>query len=197
MQIKTGIFGGSFNPIHIGHLALANYVCEFCGLDELWFLVSPQNPLKAGQDLLPDELRLSWVEKAIEEYPKFKACDIEFRLSKPSYTIHTLDTLKQAYPNRDFYLLVGGDNWKMIDRWYEYKRLIRENHLLVYPRPESAIDTDTLPANVQIVQAPQMEISSTFIRQSLRAGKDIRFFLPAVLWQEAMDIFNQNTFSAM
>ena len=196
MQTKTGIFGGSFNPIHIGHLALANYVCEFCGLDELWFLVSPQNPLKTGQDLLPDELRLSWVKKAIEGYNKFNVCDIEFHLPKPSYTIHTLDALREIHPDRDFYLLVGGDNWAVFDHWREHERLVRENHLLVYPRPDSTINPDTLPANVQLIQAPQMEISSTFIRQSLRAGKDIQFFLPANIRQEALQTFNQLLSSA-
>lgn len=185
MKRATGLFGGSFNPIHIGHLALANYLCEFAGLDEVWFLVSPLNPLKQHHDLLPDEVRLSMVEKAIGDYPRFRASDFEFHLPRPSYTIHTLDALKQAYPDREFHLLIGGDNWALFDRWYEHERLIRENPILIYPRRDSHISTDSLPDHVRLVDAPLLDISSTFIRRSLAAGKDVRFFLPESIRSEA------------
>jgi cytidyltransferase-related domain len=111
MKIKTGIFGGTFNPIHIGHLALANYICEFEALDELWFLVTPQNPLRKGSKFLDDNKRLELVKLAIEGYPKFVASDFEFHLPKPSYSIDTIDELKKAYPDREFVLVIGADNW--------------------------------------------------------------------------------------
>lgn len=109
-KLKTGIFSGSFNPIHIGHLALANYLCEFGEVDEVWFVVSPHNPLKKPADLWPDELRLRLVQLAIGDYPYFHASDFEFHLPRPSYTIHTLDCLKKAYPDREFHLIIGSDN---------------------------------------------------------------------------------------
>lgn len=178
---RTGIFSGSFNPVHIGHLALANYLCEYEGLDEVWFLVSPRNPLKEKDELMDDAFRLKLVQLAISGYPKFKASDIEFSLPCPSYTIHTLDKLKACHPNREFYLIIGSDNWQLFPRWYQSERIIAENHLLVYPRPGYPISSDSLPANVRMVSSPVFEISSTFIRQALEEGKDVRYFLhPAV-----------------
>lgn len=174
---KTGIFSGSFNPIHIGHLALANYLCEFEGLDELWFLVSPQNPLKEQTDLWPDELRLKLVQLSIEGYPKFHASDVEFHLPRPSYTIDTLDKLKESYPEREFILIIGSDNWMLFHKWREPERIIAENKLLIYPRPGFAINPDDLPETARLVHAPIFDISSTFIRQALNDGKDIRYFL--------------------
>lgn len=184
MRIKTGIFGGSFNPIHIGHLALANYLCEYQGIHELWFMVSPQNPLKQDQALLDDQQRLKLVEIAIKGYDRFHASDFEFHLPKPSYTIHTLDALKAAYPEREFILLIGADNWQDFHRWKEHERLVAENKLIVYPRPGIIIEPAGLPANVQLIPAPQLEISSTFIRDALKEGKDIRYFLHPDVYKE-------------
>ena len=180
---KTGIFSGSFNPIHIGHLALANYLCEFEGLDELWFLISPQNPLKEQTDLWPDELRLKLVQLSIEGYPKFQASDFEFHLPRPSYTIDTLDKLKTSYPDREFFLIIGSDNWTLFDKWREPERIIAENNLLIYPRPGFTINKGELPETVRLVQSPTFEISSTFIRQALAEGKDMRYFMHPAAYQ--------------
>lgn len=179
--MDIGIFSGSFNPVHIGHLALANYLCEYEGLDEVWFMVSPHNPLKAEDSLLDDEFRLKLVRLAVAGYPKFRASDFEFRLPRPSYTVHTLDQLKLAYPQDTFHLIIGSDNWALFPRWYQSERIIAENHILVYPRPGYAVDGDMLPSNVRLASSPTFEISSTFIRRALAEGRDVRYFLhPAV-----------------
>jgi len=181
MKIKTGIFGGTFNPIHIGHLALANYICEYETLDELWFLVTPQNPLRQGSDFLDDNIRLELVKLAIEGYPKFVASDFEFHLPKPSYSIDTLDELKKAYPEREFILVIGADNWLIFDRWKEHQRIIDENQIWIYPRPGSVVDKTTLPPSVKLTNVPEIDICSTFIRDGLKSRKDIRYFMhPAV-----------------
>lgn len=177
MPVRTAIFGGSFNPIHIGHLALANYLCEYGWVDEVWFMVSPQNPFKQQQELMDDQTRLQLVEAAVAEYPHFHASDFEFGLPRPSYTVNTLARLAEAYPERDFYLIIGADNWTAFDRWKSPEEILQKYHLLVYPRPGYAINPDSLPENVQAVDSPLLEISSTFIRNSLATGKDIRYFL--------------------
>ena len=176
-KLKTGIFSGSFNPIHIGHLALANYLCEFEGLDELWFMVSPQNPLKKQTELWSDELRLQLVQLSIKGYAKFRASDFEFNLPRPSYTSHTLDRLKACYPEREFTLIIGADNWAVFNQWRDHERIIAENQLLIYPRPGFTTEIETLPATVRLVQSPTFDISSTFIRKSLAAKKDVQYFM--------------------
>ena len=129
--MNIGIFSGSFNPIHIGHLALANYLCEYGDLDEVWFMVTPHNPLKEENELMDDKLRLKLVQLATEGYPKFRASDFEFHLPRPSYTVHTLDALKRTYPQHTFHLVIGSDNWRLFHRWYKSERILAENHLLV------------------------------------------------------------------
>ncbi|WP_300764969.1 nicotinate (nicotinamide) nucleotide adenylyltransferase [uncultured Bacteroides sp.] len=179
-KLRTGIFGGSFNPIHIGHLALGNYLCENGYVDELWFLVSPQNPFKQNQSLLDDSIRLRLVQEATKGYPKFYASDFEFNLPKPSYTINTLIKLSETYPDRDFYLIIGADNWAAFDRWKSPEAIISKFHVLVYPRLGYEIP-DSLPQNVEAIDSPLIEVSSTFIRESISQGKDVRYFLhPAV-----------------
>lgn len=183
MKARTGIFGGSFNPIHTGHLALANYLCEFEGLDEVWFMVSPQNPHKEEKGLLPENTRLELVEAAIGDYPRFKASGFEFSLPRPSYTVHTLQKLREAYPERSFELIIGSDNWLSFHRWKEAAQILAATRILVYPRPGFPVDRTTLPASVQVVDAPLLDISSTFIREAMAEGKDVRFFLHPQVWK--------------
>ena len=180
---KVGIFGGSYNPIHIGHLALANYLCEYGDLDEVWFMVSPQNPFKLNDKLWDDNLRLELVRLAVEDYPKLHASDFEFHLPRPSYTIHTLDALKEAYPDHEFTLIIGADNWQSFPRWKSPEEIIARHRLLVYPRPGYEIDETALPPSVQKVDTPLIEVSSTFIRESLAQGKDVRYFLHPKVWE--------------
>ncbi|WP_304959965.1 nicotinate (nicotinamide) nucleotide adenylyltransferase, partial [uncultured Parabacteroides sp.] len=131
---KTGIYSGSFNPVHIGHLALANWLCEFTELDEIWFLITPHNPLKEKEELIDDRLRYELVKKSIAGYPKFKVSDIEFSLPQPTYTIDTLRTLDRLYPEREFYFIMGADNWTSISRWKESETIIANYQILIYPR---------------------------------------------------------------
>lgn len=178
---KVALYLGSFNPVHIGHLALANYVCEYGGIDELWFVVSPHNPFKKEDGLMDDDLRLELVRLAVRDYPRFQVCDAEFHLTRPSYTIHTLDYLRGQYPEVEFSLLIGSDNWEMFPHWYQAERIMSEYSVLIYPRPEYPIDASALPANVSLVEAPLLEVSSSFIRQAMQEGRDVRFFMhPAV-----------------
>ena len=177
-QMNIGIFSGSFNPVHIGHLALANYLCEYEGLDQVWFMVSPRNPLKEADELMDDSLRLKLVQLAVEGYPKFRASDFEFRLPRPSYTVHTLDELRRAYPQHVFHLIIGSDNWLSFPRWYESEKILAENQILVYPRPGYPVEEgEALRGRVRVTSSPILDISATFIRQSMEEGKDVRYFL--------------------
>jgi len=183
MKKRIALYGGSFNPIHIGHLALANYLCEWGEVDEVWFLISPQNPLKIIRDLLPEELRLDLVRAAIADYPRFKASDFEFHLPKPSFTYRTLKELKKEYPDFEFILLMGADNWLIINQWRNYKEIIAENRILIYPRLGYSINKSALPSTVRLIDAPVFEFSSSAIREALREGKDLRFFLPPSVYE--------------
>lgn len=174
---KVGIFGGSFNPIHTGHIALAKSLCEKAGLDEVWFMVSPMNPFKkTATDLLDDHLRLEMVEKALEKEPQLKACDYEFRLPKPSYTWHTLQAISQEFTDVEFTLLIGGDNWAAFDKWYHHEDILAHYPIVVYPRQGSSVGK--VPEGVTIVETPLLNISSTEIRQRIKEGKSIEGMVP-------------------
>ena len=179
----TGLYFGSFNPIHNGHLMLANYLVENSGLDALWFVISPQNPFKTKESLLPDYQRLELVNRAIEGYKKFSACDIEFSMPKPSYTIDTLTYLGEKYPKREFALIMGTDNLDRLDRWKNYEQIINNHQIIVFPRNGSDGGALRSHPNIKIVDTPIIEVSSTFIRESIRAGKDVRFFMPEKVFE--------------
>ena len=176
-MIKTGIFPGSFNPVHVGHLALANYIAEFENYDEIWFLITPQNPAKGEEDLIPQELRLELVESAIQGYEKFKTCTIEWDLPRPIYTVNTLQKLRITHPDRVFELIIGADNWNTFHRWKDYQIILKNFNVVIYPR-KGFDNANYDHPNVSYCHAPMIEVSSSFIRQSLKENKDIRFFLP-------------------
>lgn len=176
--IRTGIYGGSFNPIHNGHLAIAREIRRRAALDEVWLMVSPQNPLKQVSDLLPDEQRLDMTRRAVEGEEGLVACDFEFHLPRPSYTWHTLTALSRDFPNREFVLLIGADNWAVFDRWYRGEDIVRQYEVVIYPREGSPVDAGTLPPNVRLVETPLHDVSSTQVRQLIREGRDISPLVP-------------------
>ena len=190
-MLKVGIFGGSFNPVHTGHIALAKSLCEKARLDEVWFMVSPQNPFKAhATDLLDDRLRLEMVQKALESEPRLKACDYEFRLPKPSYTWNTLQALTEDYPDTEFTLLIGGDNWAAFDKWFRHDDILSRYPIVVYPRRGSNVGE--VPEGVSVVETPLLDISSTEIRQRIREGKSIKGMVPLSVEPLATAYYTKN-----
>lgn len=187
---RIGIFSGSFNPVHIGHLAVANWLCEYADLDEIWFLITPHNPLKNKDELMDNQLRYKLVEASIVGYSKFKVSDFEFNLPQPTYTIHTLRALQQVYPEYLFSFIMGADNWSRIGRWKDSHTLLSNYPILIYPRKGYQIDIPAHYPHIHAVDAPQIEISSTFIRQALDEGKDIRFFLPEAIRNTSFPLHN-------
>ncbi len=181
--MKIGLYFGTFNPVHIGHLAIANYMVEFTEIQQLWFIISPQNPFKEEKNLLKDYHRLQLVRRAIEDDPRFRASAVEFNLPRPSYTIDTLVYLQEEHPGDEFFLIMGADNLESIHKWKNYEMLLGNYGILVYPRPGYEIKREELPPRMQVVNAPLMEISASFIRKAIEDGKDIRHFLPAKAYQ--------------
>ena len=174
-KIHTAIFGGSFDPVHCGHVALARAVRDSGLADEVWFLVTPLNPHKQGNNLTDEVQRLAMVRLAIADDACIEASDFEFHLPRPSYTINTLDALEKAFPGREFLLLMGADNWQKIDRWYKGDEIVSRFGIIVYPRGNE--EAPALPATVKWLQAPLFDISSTEIRNAIAAGGDVSQWL--------------------
>jgi nicotinate-nucleotide adenylyltransferase len=186
---KIGLYFGSFNPVHIGHMAIAGYMTEFTDLDQIWFVVSPHNPLKKKESLLSDHHRLYMVQLAIGDNDRLKASDIEFRLALPSYTIDTLTYLKEKYSNNEFCMVMGEDNLNTLHKWKNAGELVKKYPIYVYPRRDSSKPSSLLldqllsDAEIHTVNAPLMEISGTFIRKGIKDGRDLSYFLPAAVWK--------------
>jgi len=186
---KIGLYFGSFNPVHIGHIAIAGYMTEFTDIDQVWYVVSPHNPLKKKETLLADHQRLYMTQLAIGDNDRLKASDIEFKLPVPSYTIDTLTYLKEKYPKNEFCLIMGEDNLYTLHKWKNADKLIKKYTFYVYPRPQSVkpashlLDQILSAACIHTVKAPLMDISGTFIRDGIKAGKDMSYFLPAAVWK--------------
>ena len=182
--MKVGLFFGTFNPIHSGHMIIANYMAEFSDLDEIWFVVTPQSPFKQKNSMLSDHHRLAIANIAVEKYPKLKTSDIEFKLPQPNYTINTLLYIEEKFPEHQFCLIMGEDNLKGFHKWKNFETILQNYELYVYPRiSDGKVESEFLKhPNVHSVEAPIVQISSTFIRKSIKSKKDIRTMLPANVW---------------
>ena len=182
---KIGLYFGTFNPIHIGHLIIANHMVEFSDLDEVWFVVTPHNPHKKKNTLLEDHHRLAMVRIAVDEYPKLQASNVEFDLPQPNYTVNTLAYLEEKYPKNNFCLIMGEDNLKSLHKWKNYEVILERYSIYVYPRiSEGKVETQfENHENIKKVAAPIIELSSTFIRQGIKDGKNIRPMLSADVWK--------------
>lgn len=182
--MNIGLYFGTFNPIHVGHMIIANHIAEFSDLDQVWMVVTPHNPLKKKETLLDDYKRLELVFLATEDYPKIKPSDIEFKLPQPNYTTHTLAHLKDKFPQHTFSLIMGEDNLKSLHKWKNYEYLMANHQIYVYPRISHAagdLNFSNHP-NVHLIDAPVVEISSTFIRECITNGKNVRPLVPEKVW---------------
>ncbi len=180
--MKTGLYFGSFNPVHIGHMAIANYMVEFTDLDQLWFLVSPQNPFKKRHTLLDDHHRLEMVRRAIEGDERFRESDIEFKMPRPSYTIDTLAYLSEKQASNEYVLIMGSDSLPGFLKWKNADQIVRNYPRYIYPRQDYPVDVKE-HRNIRIVEAPRIEISASMIRKGIQEGKDMRHFLPPGVWK--------------
>lgn len=180
--MHIGLYFGSFNPIHLGHLIIANHVVEYTDVDKVWFVVSPHNPLKDSQSLLNEYDRLHLVNLAIEDNPKFRSSNIEFQLPRPSYTIDTLTYLTEKFPLEKFSVIMGSDGFQNIHRWKNHEQLTTQYDFIVYDRKGFEI-TETHGAKITSLKAPVLEISSTFIREQIKARKSIRYLVPDAVGQ--------------
>ncbi|MFV8358119.1 nicotinate (nicotinamide) nucleotide adenylyltransferase [Flavobacterium sp. XS1P32] len=179
--MKIGLYFGTFNPIHVGHLIIANHMAEHSDLDQVWMVVTPHNPLKKKSTLLDDYHRLQMVHLATEDFPKIKPSDIEFKLAQPNYTVNTLAHLEDKYPNYEFSLIMGEDNLKSLHKWKNYAVILKRHDIYVYPRissEEENLEFKNHP-KIHLIDAPVVEISATFIRDNIKKGKNIQPLLPA------------------
>ncbi|HEU4496564.1 MAG TPA: nicotinate (nicotinamide) nucleotide adenylyltransferase [Flavobacterium sp.] len=187
--MKVGLYFGTFNPIHIGHLIIANHMAEFSDLKQIWMVVTPHNPLKKKSALLDDSHRLQMVFLAAEDYPKLRPCDIEFKLPQPNFTVNTLAYLQEKFPEKEFSLIMGEDNLNSIHKWKNYEVILQNHEIYVYPRiSKEAISHESASyqqsgARIYFIDAPVIEISSTKIRESIRLGKNVRPLLPEKVWK--------------
>lgn len=186
---RVALFGGSFNPIHNGHIAIARAVLRSNYADEVWLLVSPQNPLKSQRELCPEQVRLKIAQLALQDEQGIKVSDFEFTLSRPSYTWNTLQLLNKKYPYITFSLLVGGDNWINFNQWAHNQDILKYYKLVVYPRPENPINAADLPANVSLLNAPLYPYSSTDVRKCVKEGKSIESMVPKRIEQLVLDSY--------
>ena len=185
--LNTGLFFGSFNPVHVGHMIIANYMATQTELDEVWMVVSPHNPLKPKKTLARDHDRLHLVQLAIGENDAIKASDIEFSLPRPSYTTDTLTYLKEKHPNRKFALIMGGDNLATLHKWKNYEAILSNHEIYVYQRPRYDLGDLQNHANVKIVEAPLMQISASYIRNCLKANRSIQYLVPDAVFRYLED----------
>ena len=183
--MKVGLYFGSFNPIHIGHLVIANHLVEHSNLDQIWFVVTPHNPFKKKSSLLDNYQRLEMVYRATKDYTKLKPSDIEFNLPQPNYTINTLTYLQEKYPDNTFSLIMGEDNLKSFHKWKNYELILENHHIYVYPRISKGMVETQFDNHKKIhhIDAPIMELSSTFIRNAIKTGKNIQPMLPEYVWE--------------
>lgn len=179
---RTGLFFGSFNPVHIGHLIMAEYMLEFTDLEQIWFVLSPQNPLKEA-DALENGLRWEMLLAAIDKQAGFSACDIELGMPRPSYTVDTLEALRRKHPDRDFVLIIGSDNLEVFEQWKDHGRIMDSTDIYVYPRPGHYTGHFLSHPRVVRISAPLLGISSSMIRERIRAGKSARFLLPGIVFE--------------
>lgn len=182
---KVGLYFGTFNPIHVGHLIIANHIAEFSDLDEVWMVVTPHNPHKKKSSLLDDHHRYQMVFEATKDYPKLKPSNVEFKLPQPNYTVKTLAYLQEQSPDMEFALIMGEDNLKSLHKWKNYEVILENYNIYVYPRKsEGVVETQfTNHPKIHRIDAPVMEISSTFIRKAIPKGKNIRPLLPEAVWK--------------
>lgn len=182
--MKVGLYFGTFNPIHVGHLIIANHFAEYTDLDQIWCVVTPQNPFKAKQSILDNYQRLEMVYQATKDFSKIIPCDIEFNLTQPNYTVNTLAYLEEKYPDYNFALIMGEDNLISLPKWKNSEILMDRYPIYVYPRKlKSAKNNSQVKGQIIKVQAPIIEISSSFIRSSIKSGKNIRPLLPNDVWK--------------
>lgn len=189
--MRIGLYGGSFNPIHVGHIGLARHLLVHTVLDEIWMMVSPQNPLKQNRDLLDDHRRLETVRHALEGDTRLVASDYEMRLPRPSYTWNTLHRLAEDFPSAQFTLIIGADNWACMDRWCHGLEIAHTYPIVVYPREGVAIDRASLPPNVMLADCPLIDVSSTGIRSRIRRGLPITGLVPPQVEQEITDAYKE------
>ncbi len=193
--MKIGLYFGTFNPIHIGHMILANHLSQFTNLDQVWFVVTPLNPFKKKSSLLADHHRLQMVRIAVEDFPKLKASNIEFGLPQPNYTVNTLAHLYDKYPDYHFSLIMGEDNLQNFHKWKNYETILKNHEIYVYPRVYENKEKSIFHQHdkIHFVNAPVVEISSTFIRKSIQNKKDVRVLLPqtVAIYCEEMNFYKK------